>query len=102
MYVGAELLMYWAAKLWSPSERARARWWMGQFIDYGYEVRSCLTCPRPHSHCSPTTSTATFEIGDFPDKEALCGDHRRVSALHGWWSGISIIVNRVYCSGCQH
>jgi hypothetical protein len=34
----AELLMFWVGALCSRGERARARLWMGQYIDYGYEI----------------------------------------------------------------
>lgn len=34
----AELLYYLVARIWTTSERARARLWMGQYIDYGYEI----------------------------------------------------------------
>ncbi len=30
--------MYWVGALFSKGERARARLWMGQYIDYGYEI----------------------------------------------------------------
>ncbi|BDA46964.1 CSC1-like protein At4g02900 [Coccomyxa sp. Obi] len=33
-----QLLYYLIASIWTPSERARARLWMGQYIDYGYEI----------------------------------------------------------------
>ncbi|KAK9919147.1 hypothetical protein WJX75_009706 [Coccomyxa subellipsoidea] len=33
-----QLLMFWVGALWSRGERARARLWMGQYIDYGYEI----------------------------------------------------------------
>jgi hypothetical protein len=34
----AELVMYWVAFLCSSTDRARARLWKHQYIDYGYEI----------------------------------------------------------------
>lgn len=34
----AELVMYWVGSLYSSTERAKARLWKHQYIDYGYEI----------------------------------------------------------------
>ena len=34
----AELVMYWIGALCSSTERAKARLWKHQYIDYGYEI----------------------------------------------------------------
>ena len=34
----AELVMYWFGALCSSTERAKARLWKHQYIDYGYEI----------------------------------------------------------------
>ena len=34
----AELVMYWIGCLCSSTERAKARLWKHQYIDYGYEI----------------------------------------------------------------
>ena len=36
--VCAELVMYWLGALCSSTERAKARLWKHQYIDYGYEI----------------------------------------------------------------
>ena len=36
--VHAELVMYWIGALCSSTERAKARLWKHQYIDYGYEI----------------------------------------------------------------
>lgn len=36
--VPAELVMYWIGCLCSSTERAKARLWKHQYIDYGYEI----------------------------------------------------------------
>lgn len=34
----AELVMYWGGSLFASTERAKARLWKHQYIDYGYEI----------------------------------------------------------------
>jgi hypothetical protein len=53
----AELLMFWVGALCSRGERARARLWMGQYIDYGYEIPDNLMAVQ--SRCSFSSSTTS-------------------------------------------
>ena len=83
--------MYWVASLCASTERAKARLWKHQYIDYGYEIPdNCMALLLGLTFCVISPLIAPIALALLPGQQHHWQIHPHLClcrTLPEWWQG---------------